>query len=382
MEILFGENRLILYFIVGLTIICYGNFNHQQKVMMMYLVTYLVCVLDLLRTSIALIAVTVLLFVYLEYLTEDTEKIKIFKKLRYKICDAIFLTFFQYYYIFFVLALVLQSETVIAINDNKYFYLLCIIGSLTCLIICIHKTAVGIFELETITNVMGKINEKPVYRFEFKDEDMEKYNLVANIEDKTYFIRENSYNFMSFEFVKYKLENVCRILKGKAIKLKIKVSWEATKKYVIATKHIRGYSTLEMQLIRNIALKNGYNLTIRRKIFEFVYTKIFFSGLKDYFIDNYYSNRKHYKEYLLWLYLHTVQTNINGKKVRPFYTAFANDFSHWTNEGLFVAVMGLSNKNPEWYYKEPYCTIAEAFDVDIEKAIEMYDSYEGCSKLR
>lgn len=42
METLFGNNPLILYFIVGLTIICYSNFKHQQKVMMMYLVTFLV----------------------------------------------------------------------------------------------------------------------------------------------------------------------------------------------------------------------------------------------------------------------------------------------------------------------------------------------------
>lgn len=48
------------------------------------------------------------------------------------------------------------------------------------------------------------------------------------------------------------------------------------------------------------------------------------------------------------------------------------------NEGLFVAVMGLSNKNPKWYYEEPYCTIAEAFDVDIEKAIEMFSLLVLC----
>ncbi len=382
METLFGNNPLILFFIVGLTIICYGNFKHQQKVMMMYLVTYVVCILDLLSTSIAIVALTILIFVYLEYLTEDSVKIKIFKKFRYKICDATFLAIFQYYYIVFVLALAFQTQLIIKVFDNQYYHFFCMFISLICIVICIHKTSVGIFELETITDVMRKIEKHPVYRFEYRDEDMYKYNILTNLEDKTYFIRENSYNFVSVEFIKYKLENIYRRLKGKRLKTKMKTTWKLTKRYVKATKHIRGYSTLEMQLIRNIALKNGYNLIVRRKIFEIVYTKIFFSGLKEYYIDNYYNNRQHYKEYLLWLYLHTVQTSVNDKKIRPFHKAFKNDFKQWSYEGLFVAVMGLSYKKPERYYEEPFCSVAESFYIDIKKATKMYYEYDGEAKLK
>ena len=381
MDIL-GNNTIILYFIAGLTIICYENFKPQQKVVLMYLVTYLVCVLDVLRTIVALVAFTILLFVYLEYLTEDTYKLKIFKRFSYKICDAAFISVFQYYYFLFVVALFLQSDPVVSVYDKEWYGWLCWSISLLALIICIHKTSVGVFELETVTDVMKVINTYPVYSFKYLDEDSSKYELITSIEDKSYFIRANSYNFLSVEFLQYKCKGFYEFLKGKTLKKKLIASWNASKKYVNATKHIRGYSTLEMQLIRNIALKNGYNLVVRRKIFELIYTKIFFSGLKEYYKDNYYTNREHYKEYLLWLYTQIVQTNINGERVRPFNTAFEDEFCEWSMEGLFIATMGLSNKGPLYYYSESYQDIVETFEIDINKATKMYYSYKDGVRLK
>ena len=59
---------------------------------------------------------------------------------------------------------------------------------------------------------------------------------------------------------------------------------------------VRGCSTLEMQLIRNIGIEKGYDkCIIRRKMFEFVYTYIFFNGLRDYYENTQNSKRREFK---------------------------------------------------------------------------------------
>lgn len=78
---------------------CWVWYNDESKILSLCIYR---CVLDLLSTSVALVSMTILLFVYLEYLTEDSDKIKIFKKLRYKIVDAFFrnisILLFIFYY--------------------------------------------------------------------------------------------------------------------------------------------------------------------------------------------------------------------------------------------------------------------------------------------
>ena len=66
--------------------------------MLIYTITYACCFLDILDSKVALILMTFLLFIYLEYLTEDYYKLKIIRKIHFKIADAIFLSIFQYHY--------------------------------------------------------------------------------------------------------------------------------------------------------------------------------------------------------------------------------------------------------------------------------------------
>lgn len=110
---------------MGLGVICYSNFNTQQRIMLMYTITYVCCLLNILDAKVALIMMTLLLFIYLEYLTEDYYKLKIVRKIHYKILDAMFLMIFQYYYIFFVLAVSLQTNYIRMIVDWKYYKEIC-----------------------------------------------------------------------------------------------------------------------------------------------------------------------------------------------------------------------------------------------------------------
>lgn len=270
MEQLFGENLIILYFIVGLGVICYSNFNTQQRIMLMYTITYVCCLLNILDSIAALIMMTLLLFIYLEYLTEDSYKLKIVRKIHYKIVDAMFLMIFQYYYIFFVFAVLLQMDYVRKIVEWKYYDEVCFTISFIMVVFCIHETSIQRFEILPVTDIMKVVDQNPVYQFPYNEIDTEMYTILTEIEDKSYFKRANSYNFLSIEFLKYRLFRFRTYIKCYYGKEKLKRVMYAAEHYATITKHIRGYSTLEMQLIRNIGLRTGYNCVIRRKIFEFV----------------------------------------------------------------------------------------------------------------
>ncbi len=373
MEQLFGDNLIIIYFIVGLGIICYSNFNTQQRIMLMYTITYVCCFLNILDSKVALVMMSFLLFIYLEYLTEDYYKLKIIRKIPYKIVDSMFLMIFQYYYVFFICAVLLQTDYARMLIGWRRYGEICKAASFLMAFFCIHETSIQRFETLTITDMMKVINENPVYQFPYNEIEADKYTILTEIEDKSYFDRKNSYNFFSLEFVKYRILRFRTYIKCYHGKEKLKRVINVVEHYAVVTKHIRGYSTIEMQLIRNIGLRTGYNCVIRRKIFEFVYTKIFFSSLKQFFIDNYYNNRSHYKEYLLWLYFRVVKTKINGKAIQPASKAFINDkMESWSKEGIFIVCMGLSGKGNEYYSYSPYYEIIQDNDMDERKITKMY----------
>ncbi len=383
MEKLLGDSLCIIYFVVGFSIICYSNFQVAQKVMILYTVTYAACMLNILDSKAALIMTTIFVFVYFEYLTEDQIKLKVIKKINYKILDALFLMFFQYYFLNFLIAILLQTYYVTNALPGLCWKIICNVLSILCIFICIHETSEQKFEIATMTDIMKIINKYPVYQFPYKDIPEEIYYILINIEDKSYFHRKNTYNFLSIEFLQYRWKRFRLYITNLNLIDKIICTSEAVQHYMQRTKHIRGYSTLEMQLIRNIGLNNGYNCILRRKIFEFVYTKVFFSSLKSYFMDNYYSNRNHFKEYLIWLYFHAVKTRINEIAVKPMCLAFETDkVENWSREGVFIACMGLSNKKMDQYNMPPYCNIIDALGLKGKKIRNMYQNFGEEKKLK
>ena len=128
-------------------------------------------------------------------------------------------------------------------------------------------------------------------------------------EDKTYFERRNTYNLISLEYARYKYiefkNNQCKkiyrlIFIGNivcCIHIFIKIIKNIMLILIKILKNINallfrkkkisnifiGHATIEMQLIRTIALDDGYSMTFRRKVYEYVYSTIFFHSLKDYY---------------------------------------------------------------------------------------------------
>lgn len=143
--------------------------------------------------------------------------------------------------------------------------------------------------------------------------------ILSEIEDKSYFERKTTYNFLSREFVKYKINEKRMDYNGKMQKNRFSTR-RVMKKINKDFKEglvLRGYSTIEMQLIKNIGIKRGFlrkKYLITRKIYEVIYTKIFFSGLRTYYESNQYGKIEYFKKFIVYIYLHNVPTTINGKK--------------------------------------------------------------------
>lgn len=152
---------------------------------------------------------------------------------------------------------------------------------------------------------------------------------------------------------------------------------------------IRGHSTIEMQMIRILFYKRGLLLgnpvvrnenkkvriwgTIRklycmidRKCFEVIYSSIVFASLKHYLGINQITNLDYFRYYIVYLYLHIVQTNVNGKKYRPVSKYFEEaDVSEWSMEKIFVAGLGLCSRQITPKRIQIYDSLVKKYDLDV-----------------
>ena len=107
MELLLGSNLIALYFIVSIGIIAYERFTDVQKLMILYGISYIVLVLDILAWQPLLLAAFAMYFIFLEYLTTDRWKLQIVRSFGNKLLDFLFLIFIQYYGFLFLLSVLL-----------------------------------------------------------------------------------------------------------------------------------------------------------------------------------------------------------------------------------------------------------------------------------
>lgn len=111
--------------------------------------------------------------------------------------------------------------------------------------------------------------------------------------------------------------------------------------------YIRGYGTIEMQVIRNIGLDLGsYRLIIRRKLFELLFSQAVFNS----YINQLSRNspaRNNIKNWILNCYLNLVSVKVDDIVCRPkkgkstFQQLFGKDFSKLTEEEFFIWCLGL-----------------------------------------
>lgn len=166
-----------------------------------------------------------------------------------------------------------------------------------------------------------------------------KYDLVCFMEDKDFFGRsEYSHLFISGETIK-------RVFKRRSEKRKGWRSSDASKSNI----HLRGHSTLEMQLIRQFGIVFGaYKCTIRRKAFEMLYSNMIINSyLRKYPQSHFIHQNNCSKIWLIKCYINAVSVGFGNKKITPgkarssFAGCFEKSFDEASLEEVFVWCLGL-----------------------------------------
>lgn len=347
METLFDKNIIFIFFFAMIAIYNYSDLKEYQRMAIIYISVYALAVLNIVGIKMALLLLIVSLFCFFEIFTSDEMKFKILVNPIYKAVDFIYISIFQYSFGGICLALLLLKIKLPETFDKQNI----IFRTLSFLFIVWTLTA--ILQQKYVIHTFGEMYRVftyfPINKIEFNDKLYEACNILVSIEDKRYFERE-AYSFFS---VKY----IISLIKGKI------ASQRGGKKviYVLVNgnrfiKNIfdesRGYSTVPMQLVRSLGIKRGYNYKYRRKIFEILYSRMFFKGIERMFNEDKVTQRQYFKEYLLYIYFHKVNTFLGDATFSKFLNAFdmkynrknEKDIYDCTNEGIFIACMGLSKR--------------------------------------
>lgn len=290
-------------------------------------------------------------------------------------------------------------------------------------------------ELKSFCQINQKFAEYPYYKLPLQNDQkrkalFEKLKLVADIEDYTFFMRKKSYSCFSVEFIKsviskkkrqnkkvetenvnwinrilgklrcfftwsslasfvkkkHKIRGISRYVNKFFIRICDYLAYKLDYEKKRVKRYIRGYSTIEMQLIRILSYQKGLKmgkpktwkdmyLVFTRKVYEIIYAPIFFTGHKNYL--NISVEKDYYKYYLVYIYLHTVQTNLNGRVFAPLDKIFGDvDVMEWPMEALFIIVLGLSNMKITKNRVDVYINIIEKYNLNLELLYQLVNCIE------
>ena len=219
----------------------------------------------------------------------------------------------------------------------------------------------------------------PIQKINYNKKLNDACTILVNIEDRKYFDRKG-YTFLSFNYILSVLRDKIRFSNSKIKICKVYISGINFIGNIVNEE--RGYSTIPMQLIRSLGIKRGYNYKYRRKIFELLYSKMFFRGVERMLEEDKVSKRENIKSYYLYIYFHKVNTFLGEASFSKFLNAFdmqyknknKKDIYECSNEGIFIACMGLSkralriNENTIDYYMS---FIDSSVTLDRDKILKM-----------
>lgn len=370
--------------------------NLKTKVSILYIIFFLLFITRQYNMSTLLIIFLLILFIFLEFIYLDEFARKILKNPIFLLLDFLYKIVFEYKILYFMFSIFICSEQLRNIIKNfvyndffkKYWNLIFEykLGNqydIVVLLIAVVTLFIGVIkcfnnEFDTcnfteIKNKMDKIKMFSNFRKNTKLYDFS--NMLIHREDRSYFLRNNSYSWLSFEFIKYRLYRMyeycldnyfisVKILKYvvnslilftymtlkflkllfKSIHFLIKIFYKVIIRRNKIKKYMRGYSTIEMQLIRTLAVNDGYSSHIlQRKAYEFIYSTIYFKSLLKYYEYHQYSNTEEFKYYLIYLYIRVAPAKINGRVYKNILSLYRkNKINDITMEEFYIWTFAIS----------------------------------------
>ncbi len=371
MEELFGNNIIILFFFAAITIFEYSEMKGYQKLSIIYITVYALSVTKTVSPWMALVLLFVGLFCYLEILVKDEMKFRILTNPLYKCVDCLYLAFMQYGVGMLLVSILLTHEALEAWFLGGYWIVRVV--SFFCMVMAITSALRQKFVIRSFDEMYRVFREYPIYEVKFNEKLEEACEILTKIEDREYYERKG-YTFLSYDYLLSQLKQNLTYFK---LVEKVRYTLYAGRKFVTnVLSGKRGYSTIPMQLIRSLGIERGYNCTYRRKLYEIMYSRMFFHGIQTMFKSEKIGRREHFKQYLLYIYFHTVNTFLGDASFSKFLNAFdmkysdKNDLDIYdcSNEGIFIACMGLSKraKNVNEYSVDYY---TQEIDVSLDHQV-------------
>lgn len=347
METLFNENIIFVFFFAMIAIYNYSDLKEYQRMSIIYITVYALMVLDIIGIKLAFFLLIVSLFSFFEIFTSDEMKFKILVNPIYKMVDFMYISFFQYAFGGMCLALLmLRIKLPEPLSEQEViFKILSFLFMVWTLTITLQQKYV----IHTFGEMYKIFTWFPINKIKFNEKLNEASSILVSIEDREYFERK-AYSFFSLKYILKILKNKISVRRGKE---KIVCIFSAGNSFI---RNIfdedRGYSTIPMQLVRSLGIKRGYNCKYRRKIFEILYSRMFFKGIERMLNEDQVAQRQYFKQYLLYIYFHKVNTFLGDATFSKFLNAFDmkynkqndKDIYDCTNEGIFIACMGLSKR--------------------------------------
>ena len=347
METLFNENIIFVFFFAMIAIYNYSDLKEYQRMSIIYITVYALMVLDIIGIKLAFFLLIVSLFSFFEIFTSDEMKFKILVNPIYKMVDFMYISFFQYAFGGMCLALLmLRIKLPEPLSEQEViFKILSFLFMVWTLTITLQQKYV----IHTFGEMYKIFTWFPINKIKFNEKLNEACSILVSIEDREYFERK-AYSFFSLKYILKILKNKISVRRGKE---KIVCIFSAGNSFI---RNIfdedRGYSTIPMQLVRSLGIKRGYNCKYRRKIFEILYSRMFFKGIVRMLNEDQVAQRQYFKQYLLYIYFHKVNTFLGDATFSKFLNAFDmkynkqndKDIYDCTNEGIFIACMGLSKR--------------------------------------
>lgn len=374
--------------------------NLKETFVLSYLLLILLRFLGLLSIKFILFFIIPFYFIFIELIFNKEKNKIIISNPFFYIVDYLYIMIFKYHILGFLLSLFVISEyyysnVIFTFPDCEITYYVLGVLSLVIYLYTINKISFNKFNTLSFNEIVDKMESILSFKNYEHDYRLEEFiQILSWYEDRSFLARKNNYNLFNFSFIRYKFNRVFNRRVNKIYNIKIigiilkyivtiliiifkifrniiykirnigiviyKIIRKKRKLYSIRS-IIRGYSTIEMQLLRTLALKDGYENTIQRKFYEIIYTDVFFKSLKNTYKYYYYGNLNEYKYYLLELYIRVAPTFINNKRYNNINLLFKDrdNLFELTNEEFFLFTLGLSNKeigfdNIDSYY----CPIA------------------------
>lgn len=325
-NIFFKDN---IYVLLG--ILLYFLFNtdrhksNDTKVIVIYTLILVLTILNPLNVHLLLAIFLFLFFFQYEILIDDRFKHKIISGLVSKTVDFLYLLVFKYQFLLYVVLFIfLKRIDFHSLNLASLFFLFSSVAIYLYIILFISSNK---FELNTFNEIIEKFDTDSFGSFVPISDN--KRRILIELEDKTFLHRRIAYNSFSFWIIIFKIRTMMDLLiYYKECKLTEDYQKPCIKKQLVKIlkfikRQIRGYSTIEMQLFRQVSLKDGYYEIAQRKIAEFIYSPLLFRGLKKYLKRNYTKvSFNRYKNYIIDKYIYYAPVFLGGYKFKNYYELF------------------------------------------------------------